>query len=107
MGRTRSCTFRHRSSPQRPRDERSGRAVRYARGVSIDTRLAQDSGSIPELVHLHAVARPTHPAVIAGDDRLDFAGLDARMDQVAAALQRDGVATGGVVAIAASSSIAY
>jgi long-chain acyl-CoA synthetase len=75
--------------------------------VLIDQRLAQDSGSIPELIHLHAVARPTHPAVIAGDDRLDFAGLDARMDQVAAALQRDGVTDGGVVAIAASSSIAY
>jgi acyl-CoA synthetase (AMP-forming)/AMP-acid ligase II len=73
--------------------------------VSIDARLAQDSGSIPELVHLHAVARPTHPAVIAGDERLDFAGLDALMDRVAAALQRDGA--GAVVAIVASSSIAY
>jgi len=75
--------------------------------VSIDARLAQDSGSIPELIHLHAVARPAHPAVIAGDERLDFAGLDALMDRVAAALQRDGAGAGAVVAIVASSSIAY
>ena len=75
--------------------------------MSIDARLAQDSGSIPELIHLHAVARPTHPAVIAGDERLDFAGLDALMDRVAAALQRDGAGAGAVVAIVASSSIAY
>ena len=75
--------------------------------LSIDELLALDSGSIPALIHLHAVARPTHAAVIAGDDRLDYAGLDALMDRVAAALQRDGVGDGGVVAIAASSSIAY
>ncbi len=79
--------------------------------VSIDELLAQEAGSLPELIHLHAAARPAHPAVIvdtgAGDERLDFAGLDARMDRVAAALQRDGVGTGDVVAIAASASIAY
>jgi long-chain acyl-CoA synthetase len=75
--------------------------------LSIDELLARDSGSIPALIHLHAVARPTHPAVIAGDDRLDYAGLDALMDRVAAALQRDGVGEGGVVAVAAASSIAY
>ena len=79
--------------------------------VSIDELLAQEAGSLPELIHLHAAARPAHPAVIvdtgAGVERLDFAGLDARMDRVAAALQRDGVGTGDVVAIAASTSIAY
>jgi acyl-CoA synthetase (AMP-forming)/AMP-acid ligase II len=75
--------------------------------VSIDELLAQDTGSISALIHLHAVARPHQPALIAGDDRIDFAGLDAMMDRVAAALQRDGVGPGGVVAIAAQASIAY
>ncbi len=64
-------------------------------------------GSIPALIHRHARARPAHPVVIAGDDRLDYAGLDAVMDRVAAALQRDGVGPGGTVAIAASTSIPY
>jgi long-chain acyl-CoA synthetase len=75
--------------------------------ASIDALLAQDTGSIPALIRRHAEARPAHPAVIAGDDRLDYAGLDAMMDRIAAALQRDGVGPGGAVAIAASSSIAY
>jgi acyl-CoA synthetase (AMP-forming)/AMP-acid ligase II len=75
--------------------------------MSIDELLAQESGSIPELIHLHALAEPGHPAVIAGDDRLDFAGLDALMDRVAAALQRDGAGTGSVIAIAAQASSAY
>jgi acyl-CoA synthetase (AMP-forming)/AMP-acid ligase II len=79
----------------------------YARGVSIDELLAQDVGSIPALLHLHAMARPSHPALIAGDERLDFAGLDAVMDRVAAALARDGIGPGGCVAIAATTSIAY
>ncbi len=80
------------------------------RGVStasLDELLAQDSGSIPDLVHLHAVQRPGHTALIAGDDRLDFAGFDALVDRVAAALQRDGVGPGGAVAIAGAASIPY
>ncbi len=75
--------------------------------MAIDELLARDDGSIPALIHLHAVERPAHAAVIAGDDRVDYAALDARMDRVAAALQRDGAVPGGAIAIAASSSIAY
>jgi acyl-CoA synthetase (AMP-forming)/AMP-acid ligase II len=75
--------------------------------ASLDDLLAQDTGSIPALIRWHAAARPQHPALIVGDERLDFAGLDAMMDRVASALQRDGVGPGGVVAIAAASSIAY
>jgi long-chain acyl-CoA synthetase len=90
-----------RGGPKRPRRRR------YAARVSIDELLAHETGSIPALIHLHARARPDHPAVIAGDDRLDYAGLDAQMDRVAAALQRDGAVAGGAIAIAAASSIAY
>lgn len=75
--------------------------------MSIDELLAHDDGSIPALIHLHAIARPAHAALIAGDDRIDYAGLDAQMDRVAAALQRDGAVAGGAIAIAAASSIAY
>jgi len=75
--------------------------------VSIDDVLAQDFGSIPALIRLHAAARPGHTALIAGEDRIDFAGLDALIDRVAAALQRDGIGPGGTVAIAAAASIPY
>ncbi|HEX3479938.1 MAG TPA: class I adenylate-forming enzyme family protein [Kofleriaceae bacterium] len=75
--------------------------------AALDELLAQDSGSIPDLLHRHAVERPGHTALIAGDDRLDYAGLDALVDRVAAALQRDGVGPGGAVAVAAAASIPY
>ena len=75
--------------------------------MSIDELLARDTGSIPELIRRHAAAQPGRTALSAGDDRLDFAGLDAMMDRVAAALQRDGVGPGGTVAIAAAASIPY
>jgi acyl-CoA synthetase (AMP-forming)/AMP-acid ligase II len=75
--------------------------------VSIEQLLAHDSGSIPDLIRRHAELRPTHTAVISGDDRLDYAGLDAMMDRVAAALSRDGAPVGGVIAISAAASIGY
>jgi len=51
-------------------------------------------GSIPDLIRGHARARPAHPALVLDEERLDFAGLDALMDRVAAALQRDGLGPG-------------
>jgi acyl-CoA synthetase (AMP-forming)/AMP-acid ligase II len=81
--------------------------LRAVSTVPLAELLAQDSGSIPDLIRRHAAERPGHVAVIAGDDRIDFAGFDALVDRVAAALQRDGVGPGGAVAIAAAASIPY
>ena len=75
--------------------------------MSLEDLLARDCGSIPELIHQHALERPAHTALLVGEQRIDFAALDAMMDRVAAALQRDGVVPGSVVAIAGASSIAY
>lgn len=75
--------------------------------MSIDELLAQEQGSIPELVRAQAKARPDQIALILGDERVDYAALDAMMDRVAASLARDGVGAGGVVAIAATASIPY
>jgi long-chain acyl-CoA synthetase len=81
--------------------------LRAVSTAALDELLARDSGSIPDLVRRHAIERPGHTALIAGADRLDFAGLDALVNRVAAALQRDGVGPGGAVAIAAAASIPY
>ena len=78
-----------------------------AEPVAIDELLARDAGSIPELIRRHAAERPGHAALIAGEERIDFAGLDALMDRVASALQLAGVGPGGTVAIAAAASIPY
>jgi long-chain acyl-CoA synthetase len=69
--------------------------------------LEQEFGTVPDLIRAHAAERPSHPALIQDDRVLSFAALDARMDEVAAALQRDGVKPGDAVAICAGTSIEY
>ena len=63
--------------------------------------------ALPELVHEHALARPRQRALVQGDESIDYAGLDALMDRVAAALQRDGCRPGDAIAICAHSSPRY
>jgi acyl-CoA synthetase (AMP-forming)/AMP-acid ligase II len=63
--------------------------------------------AIPDLIREHAAARPRHAALASGDERLDYAALDARMDRVAAALQRDGCRPGDAIAICAHASTRY
>ena len=53
-------------------------------------RLAAPFGSLADLIGDHARARPAHAALVQGERLLDYAGLDAAMDRVAAALQREG-----------------
>ena len=75
------------------------------------TTLAQDLdlpfGTIAALIRRHAREAPQRRALAQDGEALDYAALDARMDRVAAALQRDGVAPGDVVAICAATSLAY
>jgi long-chain acyl-CoA synthetase len=63
--------------------------------------------TIPDLIHAFAVERPTHPALLQNDRQTSFAELDALMDRIAAALQRDDVKPGESIAICASTSIEY
>jgi acyl-CoA synthetase (AMP-forming)/AMP-acid ligase II len=63
--------------------------------------------TVPDLIHAAAERRPAHPALTQESVVLDYAGLDALMNRVAAALQRDGVQHGEAVAICASTSIEY
>ncbi|WP_420475514.1 class I adenylate-forming enzyme family protein [Noviherbaspirillum sp. ST9] len=74
---------------------------------TIDAVLEQDFNTIPHLIRLHAHVRPSHPALVQDGETLSYAQLDALMDRVAAALQRDGVNPGEAVAICAGTSIAY
>lgn len=69
--------------------------------------LQQDFATMPEIIRLHAAERPQHVAIIDGERQINFAALDALIDRVAAAMQRDGVSNGGAVAICAPSSIEY
>jgi acyl-CoA synthetase (AMP-forming)/AMP-acid ligase II len=75
--------------------------------MSIEALLEQDFATIPELIAAHAQERPRARALAQGDVGLDFAALDAQLDRVAAALQRDGLRVADMIAICAASSIEY
>lgn len=75
--------------------------------LAIEELLARDFGTIPDLIRAHASFRPHHPAFIQDGVTLDYQALDRRMDQVAAALQRDGVRATESIAICAHTAIDY
>src|SRR5882757_10728017 len=69
--------------------------------------LAQDFTTLPQLVQLHAQARPDAMAVLAEDECLTYGALHSLVDRVAASFQRDSLLPGEAVAICAGTSIAY
>ena len=75
--------------------------------MAVEQYLAREFGTIPELIRLHAKRAPRHVALIQDERSLDHAALDALMDRVAAALQREGAGMGSAVAICAANSIEY
>ncbi len=66
-----------------------------------------DFSTVADLIRRHAGHNPANPALILNDRRLGYAALDAEIDRVAAALQRDGVKPGEVIAISAATSLEY
>ncbi|CAN7626680.1 class I adenylate-forming enzyme family protein [Variovorax paradoxus] len=64
-------------------------------------------GAIADLVRLHAQHTPGHAALADAQQALDYSALDALMDRVAAALQRDGLGPGDAIAVCAASSVNY
>ncbi len=75
--------------------------------MRVDELLRQDFGTLSELIRAHAEADPGHPALILDERTLDYRALDGLMDRVAAALQRDGVKPGEVIATSAGTSLEY
>jgi acyl-CoA synthetase (AMP-forming)/AMP-acid ligase II len=75
--------------------------------MTPESILAQDFGLITDLIRAHAVQQPQHPALIRDESVLLYDELDALMDRIAAALQRDGVQPGEAVAICATAGVEY
>ncbi|HEY4999105.1 MAG TPA: class I adenylate-forming enzyme family protein [Usitatibacter sp.] len=75
--------------------------------MRLEELLAQPFGTIPELIRLHAASAPRHPALIQDERSVDFRTLDALMDRIAAAFQRDGLEPNRAIAICAANSIEY
>lgn len=75
--------------------------------MTPEALLAEEFGTIAELIQRHAAVRPAQAALVEDARQLDYGALDQLMDRVAASLQRDGVAPGDTVAIAAGTSLEY
>lgn len=74
---------------------------------TMQDTIDQPFARIADLIAQHAQRQPQHPAFVQGEERLDYATLDRRMDQMAVALQDAGIRPGEAIAICAPTSIAY
>jgi long-chain acyl-CoA synthetase len=74
---------------------------------SVAAALAGPFTPITDLIALHAAQRPDHVALVHESRTIAYGDLLARIDQVAAALERDGVGPGSVVAVSGANSIDY
>ncbi len=69
--------------------------------------LASDFATLPDLIAAHAQEQGDRIALADADRTLGYLALDAAMNRVAAALQRDGVRPATAVAIVAQASVDY
>ncbi|SHM12251.1 class I adenylate-forming enzyme family protein [Rhizobacter sp. OV335] len=63
--------------------------------------------TLPARIRAHARARPAQAALLQGNELLTYGALDALMDRIAAALQRDGAQPGDAIAVCAGTSTRY
>jgi len=77
-------------------------------GMALD--LERPFATVPDLIRQNALERPGHIAVLQEQPSLrsiDYRALDALVDRVAAALQRDGVEPRQSIAVCGTNSIEY
>jgi long-chain acyl-CoA synthetase len=74
---------------------------------TLEEMMADDFGTVPELIRGHAERDPSKVALIQGGAKLTYGELDALMDRVAAGLQRDGIKPTEAISICATTSIEY
>ncbi len=74
---------------------------------TLDEKLSGPFIALGDLIHLHATQQPAHPAMVQGDQVVDYAALDTWMDRIAASLQRSGIGARGVIAISARNSLEF
>ncbi len=69
--------------------------------------MAQEFALLADVIRFHAQAEPERKAIIDGQAITTYRQLDERMDRVACALQRDGIAPQDAIAICAATSSDY
>ncbi|MCM5571360.1 acyl--CoA ligase [Burkholderiaceae bacterium FT117] len=73
----------------------------------LEAFIEQPFGVMTDALRLHAADAPERTALILDDRRVGYRELDALVDRVAAALQRDGCRKRDAIAICAATSIEY
>ena len=73
----------------------------------VDDLIEKPFETLDDLIRVLAAEQPSVFALICDDHRLTYSGLDRLMDRVAAALQRDRIAPGQVIAICAGASVEH
>lgn len=75
--------------------------------MNVASLLEQPFATTPDLIRLVAREHASAPALVQDERVVSYGELDALMDRVAAALQRDGVKPRDAIAICAGTSIEY
>lgn len=75
--------------------------------ASVAEIMVRPFGTLPELIAAHAVERGDRIALAMEDETVTYAELDAMMDRIAAALQRDGATPHQAVSIISGTNILY
>ena len=75
--------------------------------MTAEELLSQDFGTIADVIRAQAVEHAGKPALIDARRTISYTELDALMDRIAAALQREGVGRADVAAICATTSAEY
>jgi len=78
-----------------------------ATSLSAAQLLQAPFATVSDLIRRHAREAPARRALVQDGQVLSYAELDAAMDRVAAALQRDGIGAGQAIAICAGTSLPY
>ena len=75
--------------------------------MSVEELLTQEFGTLADVIRAQAVELKDKPALVDAKRTISYAELDALMDRIAVALQRDGVGKADVAAICATTSVEY
>lgn len=75
--------------------------------MSVEQMLSQDFGTLAEVIGQQAKERADKHALVDAKSTMTYGQLDAFMDRMATALQREGVENQGVAAVCATSSVEY
>jgi len=75
--------------------------------MTAEELMAEDFGTLSDLVAAHGQERPGHVALVDGERTIGYGDLNVLVDRIAAGLQREGVGPREAVAICATTSLEY